>query len=406
MERVQFFGSAMFIPIFLVSVGVLLDPEVLVDPKTLLVALVFTIAVLGGKSLAAVIAGRRFGFSWPEVGVMSGLSGSQAAATLATTLVGAKLGLFDKQTINAVLVVILASLIVTPAVVTFFARKMGHGEATARRDRERRARAGLGARGRGRCSSMAGRIAETDGGIVLATTLATDDAPESEVASRKRDLEGPGRRVAGQGGARVQDVLPGLALDPGGTPPGDPLRKCDDAPRRVALGSTQPHRDERRGPPHADSLDDPRRHWRRSPRALRAPRRRRPAREELVAPRRLDLDLASEIVIRLAPHRPVVVVATAATATPTLFASKKLHSHAVESADPLAWLKDNASASDLVVLPGIDAAHEALERIPWLSGGKFLVTIGAHAAPAAAREGARLAGEGLVVGRSLTEAAS
>jgi hypothetical protein len=38
---------------------------------------------------------------------MSGLSGSQAAATLATTLVGAKLGLFDELTINAVLVVIL-----------------------------------------------------------------------------------------------------------------------------------------------------------------------------------------------------------------------------------------------------------------------------------------------------------
>ena len=95
MDRVQFFGSTLFIPIFLVSVGVLLEPKVMVDPKTLLVALVFTVAVLGGKALAAVVAGRVFKFSWPEVGVMSGLSGSQAAATLATTLVGSKLGLFD-----------------------------------------------------------------------------------------------------------------------------------------------------------------------------------------------------------------------------------------------------------------------------------------------------------------------
>ena len=115
MDRLQFMGSTLFIPIFLVSVGVLLEPKVMVDPKTLLVALVFTVTVLGGKALAAVVAGRTFHFTWPEVGVMSGLSGSQAAATLATTLVGAKLGLFDTTTINAVLVVILASLVITPA---------------------------------------------------------------------------------------------------------------------------------------------------------------------------------------------------------------------------------------------------------------------------------------------------
>ena len=36
MERVQFIGSTLFVPIFLVSVGMLLDPRVMVDPKTLL----------------------------------------------------------------------------------------------------------------------------------------------------------------------------------------------------------------------------------------------------------------------------------------------------------------------------------------------------------------------------------
>ena len=79
-------GSSLFIPIFLVSVGVLLEPRVMIDPKTLLVAGVFTLAVLGGKTLAAVIAGRIFRFAWPEIGVMAGLSGSQAAATLASHL--------------------------------------------------------------------------------------------------------------------------------------------------------------------------------------------------------------------------------------------------------------------------------------------------------------------------------
>ena len=63
MEQVQFVGSALFIPIFLVSVGILLEPRVLIDPRTLLVAAIFTVAVLGGKTLAAVVAGRAFGYT-------------------------------------------------------------------------------------------------------------------------------------------------------------------------------------------------------------------------------------------------------------------------------------------------------------------------------------------------------
>ena len=161
MERVQFMGSSLFIPIFLVSVGILLDPRVMIDPKTLLVALVFTVAVLGGKALAGVIAGRAFHFSWPEIGVIAGLSGSQAAATLATTLVGAKLGLFDKLTINAVLVVILLSLVVTPALVTFFgkkvdARRSGRGGARRLGARARVGRVDTTAPGRRRAARRVG----------------------------------------------------------------------------------------------------------------------------------------------------------------------------------------------------------------------------------------------------------
>ena len=151
MDRLQFMGSTLFIPIFLVSVGVLLEPKVMVDPKTLLVALVFTVAVLGGKALAAVVAGRVFHFSWPEIGVMSGLSGSQAAATLATTLVGAKLGLFDTTTINAVLVVILASLVITPLMVSMFGKRVPTAAEDEGDAREDRAGSGLGRVEPGRC---------------------------------------------------------------------------------------------------------------------------------------------------------------------------------------------------------------------------------------------------------------
>ena len=49
------------VPLF-ESVAILLHPRVHVEPKTLLYALVFTIAVLGGKSLAAYIVGKRAPF--------------------------------------------------------------------------------------------------------------------------------------------------------------------------------------------------------------------------------------------------------------------------------------------------------------------------------------------------------
>ena len=56
MDRLQFIGSTLFIPIFLVSVGVLLEPKVMIDPKTLGVALVFT---RGGAGRQGAGGGRR-----------------------------------------------------------------------------------------------------------------------------------------------------------------------------------------------------------------------------------------------------------------------------------------------------------------------------------------------------------
>ncbi len=53
MERIEFFGSALLIPMFLVSIGTVIDPAVLVDPGTLGLAAVFVVACVGGKLIAA-----------------------------------------------------------------------------------------------------------------------------------------------------------------------------------------------------------------------------------------------------------------------------------------------------------------------------------------------------------------
>jgi len=70
MERVEFVGNAVLVPAFLVSVGISIDPRALIEPDTLLNALVFTGVILVGKSIPALIAGRRFKFSGAETAIM------------------------------------------------------------------------------------------------------------------------------------------------------------------------------------------------------------------------------------------------------------------------------------------------------------------------------------------------
>ena len=116
MDRIDFFGSAVFIPVFLVSVGLLLNPSVMVQPSTLGLAALFIVASTGGKLIASWLARPLLGATAPESWLMWALTTPQAAATLAATTVGFEIGLFDESVVNAVLVLILVSMIVSTLV--------------------------------------------------------------------------------------------------------------------------------------------------------------------------------------------------------------------------------------------------------------------------------------------------
>jgi Kef-type K+ transport system membrane component KefB len=111
MERVEFFGTAVFIPVFLVSIGLLLDPSVMFTGKALKLALYICGAALIGKAIACWVAGAWLGFTRPERLAMYVLTAPQAAATLAVTLIGFEIGLFGTTVVNAVLVLILVSIV-------------------------------------------------------------------------------------------------------------------------------------------------------------------------------------------------------------------------------------------------------------------------------------------------------
>ncbi len=113
MAVTEFFGNAFFIPAFLVSVGLLFDPEVMIQGSTLRLAIGFLAALVVGKAVAALVSGRVFRLDSAEVGLMFSVSVAQAAATLAATIVGLQAGLFGDDVVNAVMVVVSVSLIIT-----------------------------------------------------------------------------------------------------------------------------------------------------------------------------------------------------------------------------------------------------------------------------------------------------
>ena len=104
-------------PVFLVSVGLLLDPKVMVQAETLGLAAAFIAACLGGKLVAAQLTRPLMGATSAQAGVVFGLTVPQAAATLAATTVGFQIGLFSESVVNAVLVLILVSVVVATLVV-------------------------------------------------------------------------------------------------------------------------------------------------------------------------------------------------------------------------------------------------------------------------------------------------
>jgi hypothetical protein len=130
MDRVEFFGSAVFVPVFVVSIGLLLDPSVMFTTETLELAGLICLGALGGKAIACWFAGSALGFDRPERGAMYVLTAPQAAATLAVTLIGFELGLFDTSVVNAVLVLILVSIslaaVLAQRVVTWMPRGAAH----------------------------------------------------------------------------------------------------------------------------------------------------------------------------------------------------------------------------------------------------------------------------------------
>ncbi|OJV86540.1 MAG: sodium:proton antiporter [Bacteroidia bacterium 44-10] len=120
MNRIGFVGNAIFIPIFLISVGMLIDYHAFITGvETLKVAVVMTSVAILAKFLAAWTTQKIYGYSKAERMLIFGLSNAQAAATLAAIMVGHRVGLLDDSILNGTIVMIL----VTCTIASFRAQK-------------------------------------------------------------------------------------------------------------------------------------------------------------------------------------------------------------------------------------------------------------------------------------------
>jgi len=125
MNRIQFIGNTLFVPFFLISVGMLVDPLILIqEPRSLVVAGVMIGAELVSKFGAATVSARRFGWPFANGMTMFGLSVAQAASTLAAITVAFDIELVDELAVNGIIAMILVSCILSPSIVDRWGKKM------------------------------------------------------------------------------------------------------------------------------------------------------------------------------------------------------------------------------------------------------------------------------------------
>ncbi|WP_347159891.1 cation:proton antiporter [Pontibacter chitinilyticus] len=114
MNRIEFVGNNIFIPFFLINVGMMVDlTKLFTSSSALLIAATIVILAPVCKYAAAFITQKLFGYSKIQRNLIFGLSSAHAAATLAVVLAGHELGLLGESALNGAVALILVSSLVS-----------------------------------------------------------------------------------------------------------------------------------------------------------------------------------------------------------------------------------------------------------------------------------------------------
>jgi Kef-type K+ transport system membrane component KefB len=139
-EHIEFVGRTVFVPFFFVSTGMLFEVSKLGDDLAVLhLAGLLLALVMAGKFAGAWITGGIFGHGRAARMVMVGLTLPQAAATLAVAVTARDEGLFEREVVDAVILLIFVTCLLGPIVTRFAGKRLKEttgagtpGEARAR----------------------------------------------------------------------------------------------------------------------------------------------------------------------------------------------------------------------------------------------------------------------------------
>ncbi len=131
MNRIEFIGNALFIPFFLISVGMLINLKTLADGPQVW-GIMFLIAFFGtfGKALAAYLSALLFRLSKSDGHMMFGLTSAHAAGAIAMVMVGRRLmlgpetPLADDHMLNGVVIMILVTCIISTIMTEHAAKQI------------------------------------------------------------------------------------------------------------------------------------------------------------------------------------------------------------------------------------------------------------------------------------------
>lgn len=129
-EQVIFVGASLFIPIFFIDLGLLLDlPAFLATLTGSLLAIGLIATLIATKGLAAWWAGLLYRYRGAQMLTLWSLSLPQVAATLAATFVGLRAGLLDEAVLNSVLALMVITATLGPALTALAMRRLAEASA-------------------------------------------------------------------------------------------------------------------------------------------------------------------------------------------------------------------------------------------------------------------------------------
>jgi Kef-type K+ transport system membrane component KefB/nucleotide-binding universal stress UspA family protein len=124
MSSIEFVGNALFIPYFLISVGMMINISVVLNPDTLTVASLMLCVAIVSKWIPAFICQKLHHLDRPSRRVIFGLTTAHTAVALAVVTLGHNLNMFDQTILNATIVVILVSCAIAPLITSAGASKL------------------------------------------------------------------------------------------------------------------------------------------------------------------------------------------------------------------------------------------------------------------------------------------